>query len=91
MAQGIKENFIKAIEATGHPLAPIILQELYAACNKLGPVLVSSAKCEETQAHAERLLKNYPMTNDDYARDPNFILALSSLLANSLVEYGRAL
>lgn len=87
----IKAKFVSAMEKTGDPLAPIKLQEAYKHCDQLGRLMAIIGNKAEVEKLSETLLASFPKDMDHIARDPNFICALSGLLSNALIAYGRSL
>lgn len=83
-----KRRFIAAIERTGDPRAPIILNDAFGAIDALGRLMAYGNGPEKADAFAKTMLQGFPKDMDHIASDPNFIVALSSMLSNALVAYG---
>lgn len=84
-----KRKFCKMIEATEHPLAPIILQYAYSNIGHLATLLAAPGSTKvETEQLTERFLRDF---SDDQlealSARPAFIIALCSLLAASIESY----
>jgi hypothetical protein len=92
MTLNIKRAFIQLIERFDSPLAPIQVQSTYAAIQSLGPTLAGNANEAETQALAERLMKDF--SDEEMERisgSPELVLALMGVLQQSLVDLTRPL
>lgn len=84
----IKETFVRLIEKTENPTAPIAFHELYGNCDRVAKMLVPSADKAKTLEYTDRLLAKFP-ADGSFAGDPSFIIALAGLLSQALVEYAR--
>jgi len=92
MGFDIKRAFVKAIEKTGNPLAPVILQEAYGRVEALGQMFAECSDRDKVEAFADRLTAAFAEEDlDKHDGDPEFIMALAGLLSTSLVRYGSRL
>lgn len=83
-----KRKFAAAIEATNHPLAPIILQDAHSAISHLATMLAVEPLKEETDSIINSLLSSWPDEQlDILASQPQFIIALSTLLVGAIESY----
>lgn len=84
----IRDKFKTSIEATGNPLAPIILTEAYNSVIALGKMMASHAKPEIVEGIKSTLLSGWTDEQIDLLNSsPDFIITLASMLVSSLENY----
>lgn len=86
----MKDIFIGLIEKTNDPTAPVIINKVFENCERLAKMLVPFGNNAEVQKMTDKLLQAFSKTDDSFAHDPNFIIALCALLVQSIIEYARS-
>lgn len=92
MSFDIKRAWANAIQITGNPLAPVLMQEAYSRTEQLGELLVPCADRDKAAEYLKRLTIDF--TDEEFnkiAGEPEFIIALASMLSTSLVKLGSSL
>jgi len=88
----IRKAVAKLIETTEDPTAPIKLNQLYGAADKVGRMLAVKASKDKVDTIKGLMLKQWNEDNiDDVAYSPEFIIALCAMLCQSLVGYTNKL
>lgn len=86
----MKQVFIQLIKKTENPIAPLAFNDAFNGCDRVARILVPFGSNTKVEEITSKLLQSFPDNDDAFARDPNFIISLCSLLSQSLVEYARA-
>lgn len=84
-----RRAFVKLIERTGDPVAPIKLQEAHRYANAVGKMLARQSKQANVTVYTEALLSFWPDEDEltPICGKPEFICALASMLCTSLERY----
>jgi len=87
-AEFVKRAWPKLIEATDHPLAPIILQDAHNSVSRLGPLMASQTDFETVQKLIESLLAHFTEADlEEVCHTPAFVMALSGMLQSAIEAY----
>jgi len=84
----IKRAWPKLIVATEDPLAPIRLNDTYTQVNRLGKMLSNQTTAIDSEKIAEKFLSSWSYAElEQLSNEPEFIVALCSLLCESIRGY----
>jgi hypothetical protein len=86
-----KRAFVKLIERTEDPMAPIKLQEAHKYVDLAAKMLVNTVDKDEVRTYKDALLSFWPDEGELEAicGKPAFIIAVSAILVQSLIEYAK--
>lgn len=88
MTFDIKRAFVRLIETTGDPTAPIKLQEAAARVESVGRMMVSLTTKEQLAAIQLRLMSDFEDAElDELCKTPAFVMALCSMLNEALISF----
>jgi hypothetical protein len=83
-----KRATIRLTELTGNPLASIICQNAYGEANRLGRTLAAISDQQLVGEYSIKLMSAWPDNEIEAVCDkPEFIMALCSLLCQSITAY----
>lgn len=85
----IKAAMIKAIEKTGDGAAPVKFQDAFASNEAVAKMLLQFTTLTEVKEHKEKMLKDYPESMNEIAGSPAYIIALSAMLNEALIQFIR--
>ena len=89
----IRKATAALIQATEDPTAPIKINQLHSAASSVGRMLAHKADKHTTQIYSESLTSAWAWDKDakleEVCYEPEFVIALCSMLCESLVGYTR--
>ena len=92
MGFNIKKAWANAIEKTGNPLAPVLLQEAFGRVEQIGTMLAPICDQQKVEVYSQRLMGSW--TDEELnaiTAEPEFIMALAGMLSESLIRFGSKL